>query len=127
TNLAGNLVSSNAVLKVIPALTLLDVLDGPSLVWTTSTPAGWTAQTNVTHDGIDAARSGTINANQSTWTETTVTGPGTLRFWCKVSAETNHDFLTFTQDGQAVANLSGEVNWRLQVYEIQSGPHVFRW
>ncbi len=127
SNLAGVVVSSNVVLKVIPALTLLDVLDGPGLTWTTSAAAPWTPQTNVTHDSFDAARSGNISGNQSTWTETTVNGPGILRFWWKVSSETNHDFLTFTQDGQQVASLSGEVNWRLQVYEIQSGPHVLRW
>jgi poly(beta-D-mannuronate) lyase len=127
SNLAGIAISSNVVLKVIPALTLFDVLDGPGLAWATSAAAPWKAQTNVTHDGFDAAQSGNISANQNTWTETTVNGPGILRFWWKVSSETNHDFLTFAQDSQPMASLSGEVNWRLQVFEIQSGPHTFRW
>ena len=36
----------------------------------------WIRQTSGTHDGVDAARSGTIGDNQSSWLEVTVFGPG---------------------------------------------------
>ena len=48
-----------------PPLTLSEALDTPGGVWTTSDSAPWVGQTNVTHDGVDAARSGAAGEDES--------------------------------------------------------------
>ena len=46
-------------------LTLADAVDNPGVALTTTGDLPWTAQTGVTHDGVDAARSGAIGDNQT--------------------------------------------------------------
>src|SRR5262245_2714522 len=75
------------------AQTLSAALDGTGLVWTTGGSAVWTGQTVVTHDGVDAAASGAITANQQSWVQTTVSGPGTIAWWWQASSEMDYDFL----------------------------------
>lgn len=69
------------------ASTIEDAVDTTEFTWTTGGDANWFYQTSTTHDGNDAAQSGTIGASQSTWMQTGVTGSGTLVFWWKVSSE----------------------------------------
>ena len=72
-----------------------EAVDNTGLTWTTGGNANWASQTTVSYNGGDAAKSGTISHNQSTWVQTTVTGPGTLSFYWKVSSESNYDYLRF--------------------------------
>ena len=48
---------------------------------------GWFPQTATTHDGIDAAQSGSIDHSESTEFEIPATGPVKMTFWWKVSSE----------------------------------------
>jgi uncharacterized delta-60 repeat protein len=109
------------------AASLSDALDAPDLVWTTGGAADWVAQSVVTHDGVDAARSGTIGDSQVSWLETTVAGPGLLSFWWKVSSETNYDYLEFYTNGVRVARISGEVDWQIQTAQLAPGPQTLLW
>jgi hypothetical protein len=59
--------------------------------------------------------------------QTTVTGPGTLGFWWKVSSEEWFDCLAFTIDGLKQAAISGEVDWQDQVFAVDSGDHTLTW
>ncbi len=128
SNTAGNVTSGAAQLTVTNAvLSLAEALDATNLVWTTGGNAVWLAQTNLTHDGEDATRSGMIEDNQQTWLETTVVGPGTLTFWWKVSSETNRDFLRFYAGGVEQTNISGDVDWEQQAFAIPAGSHVLWW
>ena len=95
TNTGGSATSEVAVLTVVLAPTLAEALDTPQWTWITGGDAPWTGRTNVTHDAVDAARSGVISHNQQSWMEATVNGPGTLKFWWKVSSETGYDYLEF--------------------------------
>lgn len=106
---------------------LADALDAPSLVWTTGGNANWVAQTVESNDGVDATQSGVIGHNDETWLETTVTGPGVLDFFWKVSSEEYSDRLRFYLDGDAEDSISGEVDWRSQSYTIGAGTHTLRW
>jgi hypothetical protein len=120
------LVSSNATLTVtpLPLPTALDYLGPP---WGTSGAAPWFGQVGITHDGTDAAQSGAITNSQRSVLSTTLTGPGTLSFWWKVSSATNHDFLRFSLGGVAVTNISGEVDWQQQTFAIPDGPQPVTW
>ncbi|HWH72409.1 MAG TPA: DUF4082 domain-containing protein, partial [Candidatus Sulfotelmatobacter sp.] len=127
TNAFGAVTSTVATLTVLPVLPLAEGLDTPGWTWTTGGTSNWIVQTATTHDGADAAQSGTISHNQSSWLQTTITGPGTVSFWWKVSSESYYDYLTFMLDGVSQTSISGEQAWALQTYTLGSGPHTLRW
>src|SRR6266446_10374107 len=88
-----------------------EALDATNVVWITGGNAGWFGQTNITHDGVDAARSGAIAKKQQTWIETTVTGLVTVAFWWRVDSEPGFDFLSFSIDGiEQPGKISGFVD-----------------
>ncbi|MEO5716896.1 MAG: leucine-rich repeat protein [Luteolibacter sp.] len=110
------------------AADLATVLDAPGLTWSTGGSATWIDETSVTHDGVDAAQNGDIGDSGQSWMETTITGPGTLTYWWKVSSEDDCDFLTLSIDGVPVSDgISGEVNWSQVNQAIQVGGHTVRW
>ena len=106
-----------------------NAVDNPALAWTTSSDNQWFFQTAVTHDGIDAAQSGAVGNGQTSWLESTMTGPALVRFWWKVSSEEAHDFLRITVDGVMPpgGSISSEVNWRQETIAISAGSHAVRW
>ena len=111
-----------------PALSLGEAVDAPSLTWTTGGNANWIGQTATTHDGADAAQSGVITDGQQSWIETTVTGPGLLTYWWKVSSESTYDKLEFYVNGAIQGQgISGEVNWQSKSNILASGTNVLRW
>ncbi len=110
-----------------PDNTLGNAVDNTNLIWTTGGNAVWTRQTTTTHDGSDAAKSGTIGNSQQSWMETSVTGPGTLSFWWQVSSQATYDVLRFSIDGSAQSQISGTVNWAQRSYSIPAGTHTLRW
>ena len=57
----------------------------------------------------------------------TVTGPGTLTFWWKVSSEKDFDWLRFHIDGIFQQQISGEINWQQRSYQLPQGSHALRW
>lgn len=113
---------------VIRPLDLTASLDGAGLSWTVGGTAGWYGQNATTHDNTDAAQSADVNDDQESWMETTVTGPGTLTYWWKVSSENNYDFLRFYIDGtEQTGRISGTVDWTQKSVAIAAGSHVLRW
>lgn len=87
----------------------------------------WFAEPQVTHDGAVAAQSGAITNTEESILQTTVTGPGTLTFWWKVSSEADYDFLKFYQGATNAAAISGEVDWQKLAFSIPPGTHTLRW
>ncbi|HEY9173240.1 MAG TPA: hypothetical protein VI136_13225 [Verrucomicrobiae bacterium] len=127
SNCYCSVTSTVAHLTVMEPSDFAIALNPPYLFWTTGGDAPWTAQTTYTHDGVLAAQSGPITHSQGSWLETTVTGPGVLSFWWKVSSQAYCDYLEFYSDMVGVSRISGEVAWRKEVFPIQSGLHVLRW
>ncbi|HTD65543.1 MAG TPA: immunoglobulin domain-containing protein, partial [Candidatus Limnocylindria bacterium] len=127
SNTAGTVVSASAQLTVIPAMTLGEALNAPYLEWNTDIAVPWTIHTNMNHDGQVSARSGSITNGGTTWVETTVTGPGTIRFWWKTSSQTNADILSFTVNGSEWASISGLGDWQKVSFGLPGGPLVLRW
>ena len=128
SNPFGSAPSSNAVLSVVAALSIPVAVDTTNLVWTTGGNANWLAQTVTTHDGVDAAQSGSISHGQESWLETTLTGPGTLTFWWKVSSESGFDYLSFAINGATQSGgISGEVDWQQRSFTIPAGAQTLRW
>ena len=114
----------------VPVITLGEAVNASQLSWQTSGDADWFPQTDESHDGLHAARSGAIGDNESTWIETTVIGSGTLSFWWRVSSEGGADVLDFLVDGQMVKSISGTKNGWLEESSIAisgDGSHSLRW
>lgn len=133
---AYQLVASNAYgvvlskpAKVMVTLPLGEALDTTNRTWTTSGNALWYGQTNVTHDGVDAARSGEIGSSQETILQTIVAtnGPGHCTFWWKVSSEEYFDILEFRVNGVTQTSISGEVDWQSNSIGIPTGTNTLQW
>jgi len=127
---AGN-VSTGATATATPqtqTISIGEAVDNTSLTWTTDGNANWFGQSTVSYYGGDAAQSGDIADNQTSLVQTTVTGPGTLSFYWKVSSELGWDYLRFYIDGaEQPGSISGEVDWQQKTYSIPSGSHTLKW
>ena len=75
----------------------------------------------------DSVHSGRIVHEQSSHIETQLTGPGTLKFYWKVSSEPGYDFFKLLVDGEEMTNISGEVNWIKYETQLDAGQHDVRW
>ena len=106
-------------------------VDAEDWIFETGASAGgaaWYGQPKVSHDGVDAARSGRLTGAGATWFETTVTNAGDIAFFWKTSCEPTYDGLSFSIDGETKARLSGVADaWKELSFEIPAGTHVLRW
>ena len=121
----GSVMTQSVSLAV--GIEFCDAVEACGAGWTFGGSAPWFYQTNVTHDGVDAAASGAITNSQESWMQTGVVGPGTLSFWWKVSSESGWDNLEFWIDGVLTNAVSGEADWQPQSFALGSGAHVLRW
>lgn len=101
-----------------------DSVDADAMVWNVSQ---WNCDNEVSHDGDDAVRSDDIGNNKTAFFETTVTGPGSVSFWWKVSSQPGADVLAFAIDGVVASGISGEQDWQQKTLLIPDGEHVLRW
>ncbi len=107
---------------------LCGAVDNCNLTWTTGGNANWFEQTVTYYYDGDAAESGDIGDSESTYIQTTVTGPGTLSFWWKVSSSSYYDRLYFYIDGNSQTYISGTTgSWTQETYDISSGTHTLKW
>jgi Leucine-rich repeat (LRR) protein len=127
TNDAGLGSVATAHLDITMPLALDDGFFGTTnLAWFSGGQEPWFGQTNVTLSGLPAAQSGRIGSGGDSWLQAILQGPGILKFWWKVSSETNYDWLQFESD--AITNMiSGEVNWQFQQVGILAGGRAMTW
>ena len=111
----------------IVTITLGMALNNTSLVWTTGGDALFTAQTTTSRSGGSAAQTGKIGNNQSTYLATSVTGPGTLSFYWKVSSEQGYDIFSVYLDGEEQYYWSGNTVWYKSELTIPAGTHTVKW
>ncbi len=106
---------------------IAEAVDYPSLTFTLSGNGNWFSQTTTTYYGGDAAESANIGNNQSSTMETTISGKTSVKFYWKVSSETNYDYLRFYIDGVQQAQIAGNVDWTQKTYSVSSGSHTLKW
>jgi len=106
---------------------LCNAVDDCGLTWSSGGDADWFYQSTNTSDGVDAAQSGPITSSQSSWMETVVTGPVQIAFHWQVSSRTNYHTLSLSDNDSWQTQISGEVPWVRQSYEVASGIHTLRW
>lgn len=93
-----------------------------NLTWTT---AGWTPQTHTTHDGVDAAQSGSVFGSSTSTLLTTVTGPGTLTFWWRNPSYNNQ--LSFRVGTTNLAYIIVYPSWQQQTFYLGPGSQTLSW
>jgi len=111
-------------------ITLAEAVDATNLVWITGGNANWTPQTSVTHDSIDAARSGLLNIGNFDYSymETTVTGPCTVSFWWRNIDNDDSFYSQFYIDGNNQNEIYGTTLWSQDgPYNIGPGTHTLQW
>lgn len=109
-------------------ITLGEAVDDTSLTWTTGGDADWFGQTSVYYHDGDAAQSGDLAASdQSSWIETTVTGPGELSFYWKISSIYSTTNLNFEIDGVEESLCWEYEGWDRETFILPVGSHTLRW
>ena len=120
--------ATNSTPAFVNVVDFTEALNATNLVWTTGGDAPWFPETSITHDGIAALQSGAIAGSQQSTVSTTVSGPGTMSFWWKVSSETNNDYVNFNVDGAEQARNSGLLNvWSQQIIYLTNSSHLLAW
>ena len=124
------------VLSLLPAVMFADpeedlrsALDCPNLTFTLGGNANWYVQTDDVHAGTSALRSGPIGDDESTYVETTVTGPSILSFWWNVSSESpEYDYVFASVDDNEITRIGGTAeNWTKGEVFVPAGEHKVRW
>jgi len=90
-------------------------------------PTPWTVDASTYRTSPGSARSGVIGDNGRSVLSATLTGPGTLAFFCKVSSEASYDKLTFGVDGTDYLFWSGERGWGRFTVDVPEGSHTVTW
>jgi alpha-tubulin suppressor-like RCC1 family protein len=116
-----------ATTRELHPVTLSEGTDSTNLVVSSKGSPQWFGQTNITHDGMDAAQSAEIGRNTASSMRMFVDGPVSIRFWWKVSSQTNSDSLTFLAGGIPLASISGEVGWQQRTIAIPTGRQIVAW
>jgi hypothetical protein len=127
SNAYGSPSTSGNALLTVTTVPLAVALDYAGPAWATYGNGGCYGQIGTTYDGVDAVQSGWITNSQISTLQTTLTGPGNLSFWWKVSSETNYDFLRFSINGVEKTNICGEVDWRQQTFSLSPGRQTVSW
>ena len=126
-NVTMNAASAVTATFTLSGLTLGEALDNTGLVWTAGGNAAFLPQTTTAFFGGSSAQSGALDNNQSSFLSTTVTGPGTLSWYWRVSSEANYDIFSVSLDGAQQYSWSGEGPWTRTTLAIPAGAHTVRW
>jgi alpha-tubulin suppressor-like RCC1 family protein len=133
---AYQLVASNAYAtvtsrpaKISQLIPLATALNNSTLVWSTTGNALWYGQTNYSHDGVSAARSGGIGGDQESILQTTLVTnyAGTVSFWWNVSSEQFFDLLEFRLNSISLTNISGVTGWQQVSIPVLAGTNLLQW
>lgn len=106
-----------------------ETLGASTSPWLTDdTGHGWWDDSD-SYDGGGSMRSGyQLPHNSKSTLQTTMTGPGVMQFYWKVSSEEGKDFLRFYLDDEEKMNaISGEVDWKKVTVVIPAGEHTLKW
>ena len=112
----------------------LDVGEGVSVA--TSATLSWRPIFDANAKVGDAtARSGAISDRTNTWLSATVSGAGTMSFWCKVSCEHDDDntftwdrLMVYTNDVEILEwRMDGETDWTRREVSFAGGENTVMW
>jgi hypothetical protein len=118
-------------------LTLEEALDvGEGITIETGEALPWTPVFDSSAKVGDAsARSGAIGNKANTWLSASVSGAGTMTFWCKTSCEHDLDgtfswdkLMVYTNDVEIVEwRMDGETDWTKRTLSFAGGENTVKW
>ena len=115
-----------SVTLVAKELTLAGALDGQGLRWTTDGAATWFPQIAETHDGEDAAKSGSILGDDTSALEVALEGPGSFSWSWKIDAAGNVG-VDVLLDAKWIQNIAPGAEWARETLAIEGdGRHTVR-
>ena len=107
---------------------LCEVLDNCDLLWTTGGDAPWIGKRAVFFYDGDAAQSGLLtSSSQISWLQATVSGPGIVSFYWKVSNSLATADLKLYVDSAQESCCPTYDQWQFQGLAIPSGDHIVKW
>jgi hypothetical protein len=97
--------------------------------WINISPIPWTITGTSSFEGSVSARSGAITHNGTTSLvlKTVYPNPDSVKFYYKVSSETNYDYLSFRLNGTEVFKKSGEIPWTKKAFAVPAGLNKMEW
>lgn len=97
--------------------------------WINVSQIPWTINGTNSIDGIISAKSGAISHNSTTSLaiKTYYTSADSIKFYYKVSSETNYDYMAFSLNGKEIFKRSGEVPWTKRVVPVPAGVNKMEW
>ncbi|MCQ2309507.1 MAG: C25 family cysteine peptidase [Bacteroidales bacterium] len=103
--------------------------DFSKLEWESAGDKEWLVTDSDAYEGTFSARSGIIDDDEITSLiiNVEVIELGNLSFYFKTSTEERHDYLVFYIDGDMKDRWSGEMDWQLKSYNLNSGKHELEW
>jgi internalin A len=126
TNDVGLGWSTQVVITVGTPLSVADVLGTSGLTWRSGSDAPWFGQSAEFFGTNRAVQTGSISNGGISSLEASVTGPGTLTFWWRISSELNGDWLESDLLGQT-NRITGETSWQCVSVMVPPGLHTNRW
>jgi hypothetical protein len=127
TNAAGSSQSSLLLRIGTTSSSLASALDQPSWTFITGGDIGFSPTASVTFDGQDAAASGAVLDDQTSWMSVSVEGPGDLTFWWNSSSEEIYDTISFSVNGLVLGTISGETAWTQVTQSLGPGTQQILW
>lgn len=77
--------------------------------------------------GDSALRSGAVADSEKSQFSASFTGPGTLRYWRKLSTEEGFDFLRVRLNGNVIHEVSGLRDWEAASLALPAGTNTVSW
>ena len=111
---------------VVPYNEFSGALNATNLPCVSFGDTNWFVQSELTYDGISAAKSSISMNSQSSTLRTVLAGPGQLSFWWKFYGFPGCN-LSLTVDGVAVANVGSITDWQHKTIDLAPGPHIVDW
>ncbi len=88
----------------------------------------WAITSAQSHSGTICAQAGSIGRDESSALEVTLDCiPGDIRFYYKVSSESDFNYLRFYIDDEEQNKWSGEENWTEFSLPVTEGRRTFKW
>lgn len=97
--------------------------------WINVSQIPWTINGANSADGIISAKSGAISHSSTTslLIKTVYTSADSIKFYYKVSSETNYDYISFSLNDKEIFKRSGEVPWTKRVVAVPAGLNKMEW
>jgi glucuronoarabinoxylan endo-1,4-beta-xylanase len=113
---------------VIPSIEEFETGDFSSFNWEFSGDADWIVTSEERNSGTYSARAGSIEDDElSTLRVELDCTSSEVSFYCKVSSESDYDYLRFCIDGVEQDKWSGEQDWFQVSYPVTAGRKTFEW